>query len=69
MNLSPYQGGRRLLGMTGVAGAIGLALTAVGGLVSDPRRVLYAYLVAFVYWLGLVSLYLFADALNPLRFR
>ncbi|WP_242334290.1 MULTISPECIES: hypothetical protein [Anaeromyxobacter] len=52
MTLTPYQGGRRLMAPALVAAVAGLALTAVGGLV-DPRRALFAYLVAFVYWLGI----------------
>jgi hypothetical protein len=53
MTLSPYQGGRRLLVLSAAAGAGGLALTLVGGLVFDARRALFAYLVAFVYWVGI----------------
>ncbi|BDG04474.1 hypothetical protein [Anaeromyxobacter oryzae] len=52
MNLSPYQGGRRLLTTSAAVGVAGLVLTAIGG-AFDARRALYAYLVAFVYWLGL----------------
>jgi hypothetical protein len=53
MTLAPYQGGRRLLSTAAMVGAAGLALTAVGGLIGDPKRALYSYLVAFVYWLGI----------------
>ncbi|ABC80575.1 hypothetical protein [Anaeromyxobacter dehalogenans] len=53
MTLTPYLGGRRLMAMAAAAGAAGLVVTALGAVVGDPRRVLYAYLVAFVYWLGL----------------
>lgn len=53
MNLAPWQGGRRLLSLAGGVGAVGLGITLVGGLVFDARRVLFSYLVAFVYWLGL----------------
>jgi hypothetical protein len=53
MTLSPYQGGRRLLGLAAIVAAGGLGLTLVGGLAFDPRRALFSYLVAFVYWLGL----------------
>jgi hypothetical protein len=53
MTLSPYQGGRRPLVLAGAAAAGGLGLTLVGGLVLDARRALFAYLVAFVYWVGL----------------
>lgn len=52
MTLSPYQGGRRLLSISAAVGVAGLALTAVGA-AFDARRALYAYLVAFVYWLGI----------------
>ncbi|HEX9307378.1 MAG TPA: hypothetical protein VF894_07805, partial [Anaeromyxobacter sp.] len=53
MTLGPWEGGARARNLAGAVGAGGLALTLVGGLVGDPRRVLYAYLVAFVYWLGI----------------
>jgi hypothetical protein len=53
MTLSPWQGGRRLVTLAGGIGAAGLLVTLVGALVSDPRRALFAYLVAFVYWLGI----------------
>lgn len=53
MTLTPYQGGRKLLRLSAAAGAAGLAVTALGGALSDPRRALHAYLVAFVYWLGI----------------
>ncbi len=53
MTLSPWQGGRRPLVIAGGAGAAGLLLTLAGALAFDPRRALFAYLVAFVYWLGL----------------
>jgi len=52
MNAARYQGGARALRLAGVAAAAGLGLTLVGGLL-DPRRALYGYLVAFVYWLGI----------------
>jgi hypothetical protein len=53
MTLTPYQGGGRLLRLSGAAGLAGLVIAALGGLVGDPRRVLFSYLVAFVYWLGI----------------
>jgi hypothetical protein len=53
MRLDPWQGGVRARNLAGAIGAGGLALTLLGGMVGDPRRALYAYLVAFVYWLGL----------------
>jgi hypothetical protein len=53
MNLAPYAGGRRLL-VPAIAVAVGgLLLTLVGALVFDPRRALFSYLVAFVYWIGI----------------
>ena len=53
MTLSPWQGGRRLLGLATAVAAGGLGLTLVGGLVFDARRALFSYLVAFVYWVGI----------------
>ena len=53
MKLGPWEGGARARNLAGAVGAAGLALTLLGGIVGDPRRALYAYLVAFVYWLGL----------------
>jgi hypothetical protein len=52
MTLTPYQGGRRPMMLAAAVGAVGLLLTAAGAAV-DARRALYAYLVAFVYWLGI----------------
>lgn len=52
MNLTPFQGGRKLAVTAGALGLLGLALTAVGGAVSGAQQALYSYLVAFVYWLG-----------------
>ena len=48
---SPYTGGRRLARWAALAGGAGLVLTGVGA-AFDLRRALYAYLVAFAYWLG-----------------
>jgi hypothetical protein len=53
MTLSPWQGGRRLVLTAAAIGAGGLLLTLVGAFVSGPRRALFAYLVAFAYWLGI----------------
>lgn len=53
MNLTPYQGGKRLQSAGLVLGLVGLAVTALGGFAFDARRALFAWLVAFVYWLGL----------------
>jgi hypothetical protein len=53
ITLPRYEGGRRLLGLAAALGAGGLALTLLGGVVLDARRALFAYLVAFVYWIGL----------------
>jgi hypothetical protein len=47
-----FGGGRRLLLASAGIGALGLALTLVGGLFR-PRQALYSYLVAYTYWLGL----------------
>ena len=51
-DLPPLQGGRALIAGGAAVGAIGLLLTLLGGL-WQPRQALLAYLVAFVYWLGL----------------
>lgn len=51
-DLPPLAGLGRLIVGSAVAGAIGLALTLLGGL-AQPRQALLAYLVAFVYWLGI----------------
>jgi hypothetical protein len=48
----PYDGGRTVLVRGAIVAAAGLGLTLVGG-VFDARRALYAYLVAFVYWIGI----------------
>ena len=53
MKLTAWEGGGRARNLAGAIGAGGLALTLLGGIVGDPRRVLFAYVVAFVYWLGL----------------
>ncbi len=53
MTLGPWQGGRRALAISAAAGAAGLAVTFLGALFGDPRRALTAYLVAYVYWIGL----------------
>ncbi len=49
---APYTGGRRLALAAAAVGVAGLGLTAAGAAL-DPRRALFAYLVAFVYWLGI----------------
>jgi hypothetical protein len=53
MTLGPWEGGVRTRNLAGAIGAAGLALTLVGGIAGDPRRALYAYLVAYAYWLGI----------------
>lgn len=53
MTLTPWQGGRRFLGLAWAVAAAGLGLTLVGGLVFDARRALFSYLLAFVYWVGI----------------
>ena len=51
-NLPRFVGGRTLMLGGAVVGVIGLAATALLGM-RAPRETLYAYLIAFVYWLGL----------------
>jgi hypothetical protein len=51
-NLPRYGGGRRWILGGGVAGGVGLLLTFIGMAIS-PRPALLAYLVAYVFWLGL----------------
>jgi hypothetical protein len=53
MTLGPWEGGVRARNVAGAIGAGGLALTLLGGILGDPRRALFSYLVAYVYWLGL----------------
>jgi hypothetical protein len=52
MTIHPFAGGKRLLSASAIVAAAGLGLTLVGGLL-DARRALFAYLVAFVYWVGI----------------
>ncbi len=47
-----YSGARPLLLGSAIAGVVGLALTFVGAAV-NPRPALLAYLIAYVFWLGL----------------
>lgn len=51
-NLPRYGGGRQWILGGGVAGAVGLLLTFIGMAIS-PRPALLAYLVAYLFWLGL----------------
>ncbi|MCA1827821.1 MAG: hypothetical protein ABR567_15895 [Myxococcales bacterium] len=51
-NLPPFDGGRLLMLGAAIAGAAGLLLTLLGGFF-NARAALLAYLVAFVFWLGL----------------
>jgi len=51
-NLPPYRGGRTWMLGAAVAGIVGLALTFIGMAIS-PRSALLAYLVAYVFWLGM----------------
>lgn len=53
MTLGPWQGGRRAARNLGAAGAVGLLVSLAGALAGDPTRVLYGYLVAYCYWLGI----------------
>jgi hypothetical protein len=52
MNAPAFEGGRSLVVRAAAVGVAGLALTAVG-VALDPRRALFAYLTAYVYWLGI----------------
>jgi hypothetical protein len=52
MNLAPYAGGQRLIRASALAGVAGLLLTLALGFL-DPRRVLFSYVVAFVFWVGI----------------
>jgi hypothetical protein len=52
VRITPFAGGRRLSAVAALAGAVGLALTALGGFL-DAQRALMGYLVAFVYWTGI----------------
>jgi hypothetical protein len=52
VNLPRFAGGRGLMMGAGIAGIVGLVLTLLLGFAA-PRETLHAYLIAFVYWLGL----------------
>ena len=52
MNAPPFTGGRSLVTRAAIVGVVGLGLTAAGAAM-DVRRALFAYLVAFVFWLGI----------------
>jgi hypothetical protein len=54
MNAAPFTGGRTLMIRAAAVGVIGLAATAAGG-AFDGRRALFAYLAAFVYWVGIAA--------------
>jgi hypothetical protein len=51
-NLPRFAGGRTLMLGGAVAGLIGLAATALLGM-RAPHETLFAYLIAFIFWLGL----------------
>src|SRR6185503_4556877 len=51
-NLPPYSGGRKQMLAAAVVGVAGIALTLLGMALS-PQKALLAYLIAYVYWLGL----------------
>jgi len=51
-NLPPYAGGRKEMLIAAVVGVAGIALTLLGMAIS-PQKALLAYLIAYVYWLGL----------------
>ncbi len=52
MKISPWQGGGRAIGIATAVAVAGLGLTALGA-AFDPRRALWAYLVAFTDWVGI----------------
>lgn len=52
LDLKPFEGGGRAMLLAAVLGGLGLALTAAG-FFTAPRETLYAYLIAFAYWLGI----------------
>jgi len=54
MNAAPFTGGRTWMIRAAAVGVVGLAATAAGGML-DGRRALYAYLAAFVYWVGIAA--------------
>jgi len=54
MNAAPFTGGRTWMIRAAAVGVIGLAATAAGGAL-DGRRALFAYLAAFVYWVGIAA--------------
>lgn len=69
MNAMPFQGGRRLTGIAAAVAALGLGLTAAGG-AANPRQALASYLVAYVYWLGIVlGALIFLGALHAAKAR
>ncbi len=51
-SLPPWSGGRTWIIGAAVAGAVGLVLTFTGMVIS-PRPALYAYLISYVFWLGM----------------
>lgn len=53
VQVPPFRGGRRVVWNSAAVGVIGLVVTLAIGLLGDPRRTLYAYLVAYAYWLGI----------------
>ena len=52
MNVARFEGAGTVARRAGLIAIVALALTIVGGLV-DARRALWAYHVAFVYWVGI----------------
>lgn len=54
MNATPFTGGESTLRKAGAAAVALLVLTALGGLL-DARRALWAYHLAFVYWVGIAA--------------
>jgi len=54
MNAPAFTGGRSLVSRAAVAGVAGLALLGAGAAV-DARRALFAYLVAYTFWVGIAA--------------
>ena len=52
VTLERFTGGQRAFALAAATGAAGLLLTLAGGFFGDARRALFAYLTAFVYWVG-----------------
>lgn len=53
INVPPFSGGGKWLGLGGGVGVLLLVLTLVGAFVGDPRVAAFSYLSAFTYWCGI----------------